>query len=431
MMPNGHQATAKRTPDRGAPAHSAAGPEGAAKHAEAGTPAGAQPTFSFTPVAYMVGQSIDDVRLLSAVMDGVGIEYKAFENGAALSRGWTKRVPDLIVIDVSASGVDAVDTIFTLAERNYTGALLFTADRANAAIDGLVRVAQRHELKSLPAVKRPLERDALHAILKEQKTAVLQSGPSRIRLDEGLKNHWIDFWYQPKIDLRNRTLVGVESFVRLFHPQIGLVPPAVFLADADETSHFILGQRALVHAVKTASDFAELGLDIRVAINLSVKALRTLPVSRIIRTNHVSTSKPLKLTFDVSETDIVADPSFISQRVKLLRTLGVNLAIDDFQSDGLSQNDLKAMAPSELKIPRLFVAGSDGNSTEAMICKSIIDVAHKLQARAVAIGIERLPQIEALEKMGCDVGQGFLFGQPMPNDQIVPFMRLRTAPETK
>jgi EAL domain-containing protein (putative c-di-GMP-specific phosphodiesterase class I) len=389
----------------------------------------AAPPLKFTPVAHMVGHNADDVRMLSAIMDGIGVEHKAFENSAALIRAWSRRVPDMIILGVSAGGGDAVDTIFALAEQKYTGALQLTCDHGNATIEAIARVAQRHALNCLPAVSKPFDKDALTKLFDEQKSTALQSGPSKIRLDEGLKNNWIDFWYQPKLDLRTRSPVGVESFVRLFHPQIGLVPPSVFLQDANETSLFILGQRALVHAVKTASNFAELGLNLTVAINVSVKALRTLPVSRIIQTNHPHKSKPLQLTFDVNESDVAADPSFFAQRVKLLRTLGVSLAIDDFQSDRLSQTDLKNMAPAELKIPRMFVAGCDGKSVEAKICQSIIDVAHKLAARAVAIGIERAPQVAALEEMGCDVGQGFLFGQSMPNDQIVRLMRQRSAPK--
>jgi EAL domain-containing protein (putative c-di-GMP-specific phosphodiesterase class I) len=334
----------------------------------------------------------------------------------------------VIVIDVAANGVDAIDAVFTLAERKYNGTVQFTAETGTATIEGVMRAAERHGLRILPPIARPFDNEQIKTVLQEQKTAALQSGPSKITLEEALKHNWIDFWYQPKINLRNKSLIGVESFVRLFHPQIGSVPPSLFLADAEDASLFILGQRALVHAVKTASHFAEMGLNLSVSINVSVKALRTLPVARIIQSNHLNTSMPLKLTFDVTEADVAADPSFISQRVKLLRTLGVSLAIDDFKSDRLSQTDLKNMTPAELKIPRMFVAGCEGKTVEAMICQSIIDAAHKLQAQAVAVGIERPGQVAALDQMGCDVGQGFLFGQPMASEEIVRLMRQRTAP---
>jgi EAL domain-containing protein (putative c-di-GMP-specific phosphodiesterase class I) len=386
----------------------------------------AQP-IGYTPLVHAVGHAPSDVNLLSTTASALGLDFKAFENTAALSRGWSRRVPDVTLIDVAANGVDAIDAVFALAERKYNGAIQFSADAGTAALEAVMRTAERHKLRMLPAITRPFSSEQIKNLLSEQKTTALLSGPSKIKLDEALKNNWIDFWYQPKINLRTKSLAGVESFVRLFHPQIGSIEPSAFLTGAEEASLFILGQRALIHAVKTASHFSDIGLSLPVSINVSVQALRTLPVSRIIQSNHASTSGPLKLTFDVTEADVAADPSFISQRVKLLRTLGVSLAIDDFKSDRLSQKDLKAMTPSELKIPRVFVAGCEGSSVEAMICQSIIDAAHKLQAQAVAIGIERAGQVAALDRMGCDIGQGFLFGQPMAREEIVNLMRQRTG----
>jgi EAL domain-containing protein (putative c-di-GMP-specific phosphodiesterase class I) len=414
-MAKRHDATARRAPEPEMPAGAG------------GSSAGPAP-LGFTPLVHTVGHSAGDVNLLSAAMGGLGLDFKSFEDAAGLTRGWSRRVPDVVVIDVATNGVDAIDAVFMLAERKYNGTVQFTAETGTATIEGVMRAAERHGLRILPPIARPFDNEQIKTVLQEQKTAALQSGPSKIKLEEALKHNWIDFWYQPKINLRNKSLIGVESFVRLFHPQIGSVPPSVFLADAEDASLFILGQRALVHAVKTASHFAEMGLNLSVSINVSVKALRTLPVARIIQSNHLNTSMPLKLTFDVTEADVAADPSFISQRVKLLRTLGVSLAIDDFKSDRLSQTDLKNMTPAELKIPRLFVAGCEGKTVEAMICQSIIDAAHKLQAQAVAIGIERPGQVTALDQMGCDVGQGFLFGQPMASEEIVRLMRQRTAP---
>lgn len=385
------------------------------------------PQLRFTPLAYIVGYSAEDARMLSAIMESVGFEYRAFANSADLAGGWSRRVPDLILVDISTGGVDAVDTIFNLAERKYSGTLQLTGGLTNAAVEGIAHAAQRHSLKSLPILTRPFDRDSLTAFLEQQKQVALLHGPSKIELGEGLRNNWVEFWYQPKIDLRTKSLVGVESFVRLVHPQIGLISPAIFMNDASESSLFILGQQALIHAVKAASTFAELGLDLQVAINVSVKTLRTLSVARIIRAHQPNGGKKVQLTLDVNEGEIAADISFISQRLKALRLLGVNLAIDDFQSDRLSQNDLRHTAPTELKIPRLFVSGSDDATTEAMICKSIIDVAHKLSAKAVAVGIERTSQALALEQMGCDIGQGFLFGQSMPMDQLVAVMRQRSG----
>jgi len=415
-------------PQPGAPPERAPPPARPAIHPPV-APAPAPAAPAFTLMACTVGHGAGDMRILATALAAAGIAHKACENSASLAAAWPARAPDMVIVDVAPGGVDAVDTLFNLAERKYDGMVLLTGERGNAMVEGLARTAQRHALHTLPPVARPFNPDALRNLLVRQQNEALRHGPSKVQLEDGLKHNWIEFWYQPKIDLRSKRIVGVESFGRLIHPKIGLVPPNVFLRGASETDLFILGQHALIHAVKTASDFADLGLNVQVGINVSVRTLRTLPVALIIQTHHRNKTRKLRLTFDVNEADIIADSGFISQRARALRDLGVELAIDDFQSGRLSRTDLEHLAPAELKIPRLVVAGSDAGGIEARICHTIADVAHRIAARAVAVGVERASQATALVQAGCDIGQGFLFGDAMPTGELLQLMRQRSSVE--
>ncbi len=114
-----------------------------------------------------------DTNLLTAAMGELGLEFKAFENAAGLSRGWTRRVPDLMIIDVAANGVDAIDTVFMLAERKYNGVIQFTAEAGTATVEGVMRAAERHGLRMLPPMTRPFDSEQIKTILQEQKTAAL------------------------------------------------------------------------------------------------------------------------------------------------------------------------------------------------------------------------------------------------------------------
>jgi EAL domain-containing protein (putative c-di-GMP-specific phosphodiesterase class I) len=393
---------------------------------DAGRAAPSAAAMQFTPLAYIVGCDADTQRLLMAAMDEVGIEHAEFGDSAAMALGWQRRMPDLVFVNVSAGGVDAVDALFALVERSFNGKLQLISDPGISAVESIERIAHHNPLKLLPTLPRPLDAEAIKALLKDQKTAALLDGPSQITLDEAIKNGWLDFWYQPKVDLRAKNLVGVESLVRLHHPKIGLVPPSVFLKSADETSLFVLSQQALVHAVKTATNFAKMGVNLKVAINISMKALRALPVDRLIR--QYSGDRRPNLLFDVAQEDVAANLSFVYQRSKALRELGVRLAIDDYQSGQLTQAELKDLAITEIKIGRMFVAGCDRGSIEAAICQSVVDVARKLGTRTVGVGIERASQAEALLQMGCDVGQGFYFGHSVPHDKIAQLMQQRAAP---
>lgn len=383
--------------------------------------------IQFTPLAYIVDCDSTTQRVLVSAMDELGIEHAEFADSAAMTTGWGRRMPDFVFVGVTAGGVNAVDALFALIERSFSGKLQLISEPGVSAIESIARIAHHNPLKLLPTLTKPLNADTVKSLLDEQKNAALLDGPSRITLEEAIKNGWLDFWYQPKVNLRTRNLVGVESLVRLHHPKIGLVPPSVFLTTADETSLFVLSQQALVHAVKTSANFARLGLNLRVAINISMKALRALPVDRLIRQHSIAAGPRPSLLFDVNQDDVAANLSFVYQRSKALRELGVRLAIDDYQSGQLSQAELKDLALTEIKIGRIFVAGCDNGSIEAAICQSVVEVARKLGTLTVGVGIERASQAEALARMGCDVGQGFLFGHSVPADEIAQMMQKRSV----
>ena len=142
-MAKRHDATARQMPESEMPAGAG------------GSSAGPAP-IGFTPLVNIVGHSASDVNFLSAAMGGLGLEFKSFENAAGLTRGWSRRVPDVIVIDVAANGVDAIDVVFTLAERKYNGSVQFTAETGTTMIEGVMRAAERHGLRILPPIATPV-----------------------------------------------------------------------------------------------------------------------------------------------------------------------------------------------------------------------------------------------------------------------------------
>ncbi|MBZ0147812.1 MAG: EAL domain-containing protein, partial [Pseudorhodoplanes sp.] len=233
--------------------------------------------------------------------------------------------------------------------------------------------------------------------------------------------------YQPKIDLARKRVVGAESFARLFHPQKGLLPPSAFLDGASDQSLLALNEIALISALKAGHDFARLGLNLEIALNVTVNALRNLPVAQIIRTYRPHTAGWPGLIFDVLEEQIVEDLPFMHEISKVLRGAGVRFAIDNFSGSQLSRADLQGLPFAELKIKRNFIAKCDGSSTEAVICQTLIALARDLGCLSVAIGVEQKSEAAALRRMGCDLAQGYLFSQPLPTEQLVSLLRKRLA----
>ena len=133
------------------------------------------------------------------------------------------------------------------------------------------------------------------------------------------------------------------------------------------------------------------------------------------------------LIIDVTEEQIVTDLALANEITKRLQHLNVQLAIDDFGRGYSSLARLKELPFAELKLDRAFVTDCGTDKVNAPLCKTVIDLAHNFGSIAVAIGIEKASDALALVSMGCDYGQGFLLGQPMPEERFISLLRQRAA----
>ena len=238
------------------------------------------------------------------------------------------------------------------------------------------------------------------------------------------------FWYQPKIDIRKKSLSGLEAFVRLFHPHKGLLPPATVLNNADDDSLTALLHHALLEARAVGSELSTLGLKIPISINSTLKALQTLPTAPIFREHLASTGHLRSLIFDVSEEDITKNRAVIENIGPFFRAAGISLAIDNFSGRVLPRSTLQDLPITELKLSPKYVAHCHSQSTYGDVCKALVHLAHDLKSVAVAIGVETSAQAQALEQIGCDVGQGFLYGHPLPLEQLVAMIKQRAAAQS-
>ena len=163
------------------------------------------------------------------------------------------------------------------------------------------------------------------------------------------------------------------------------------------------------------------------AVNIPVSALVKLAVPDIVQTYRPQFEKWPGLIIDVTEEQIVTDLALATDITKRLAHLDVQLAIDEFGRGYSSLARLKELPFAELKLDRAFVTDCGTDKVNAPLCKTVIDLAHNFGSVAVAIGIEKASDALALISMGCDYGQGFLLGQPMPEERFVSLLRQRTG----
>jgi EAL domain-containing protein (putative c-di-GMP-specific phosphodiesterase class I) len=245
-------------------------------------------------------------------------------------------------------------------------------------------------------------------------------------LGEALRETWLEMWYQPKIDLRQKCLAGAEALARIRHPDHGVLLPASFLPGVDEDTMISLTeQHALLTTLRDWETFDAAGFNLRLAINVPVNLLLKLPIPTIVKENRPKAEHWPGLIVEVTEDQIVRDIKRAQEVAHQLRVSGITVSIDDFGAGYSSFHSLRELAFTELKINYSFVKDCATAATNAAICQTAIDLAHRFGSAAVAEGIESMADLQALQIMGCDFGQGNLLAPPMPMPNFLALLNQR------
>ena len=241
-------------------------------------------------------------------------------------------------------------------------------------------------------------------------------GELRAVIDRG----GLELHYQPKIDMQTGRVIGVEALVRWHHPTQGLVPPDEFVPIAERTG--LIGPMTdfvLRTALAQCRRWQDAGHDLSVAVNLSARSLLDADlVDGIARALAVSGVDAAKLVLEITETSVMSDAEYAMGVLNRLSSMGCMLAIDDFGTGYSSLSYLKRLPVDEVKIDKSFVLNMHDDENDAVIVRSIIDLARNLGLEVVAEGVETLTAWDALRAMGCDTAQGYFISRPLPAEQL-------------
>ncbi|WP_137891712.1 EAL domain-containing protein [Ramlibacter sp. 2FC] len=260
----------------------------------------------------------------------------------------------------------------------------------------------------------------------------------RHRLEKALRGALargeIALHYQPKYSWTENAVVGAEALMRWNHPEFGPVPPMRFIPLAEETGLIAeLGLWAIEQALSDVARWsAEAGRQMAVAVNVSARQFELMrsrgdslsdQVRLLIARAGVA---PEMLELEITESAIMADFGYVLEELNRLRALGVRLAIDDFGTGYSSLAYLRNLPVNTLKIDRAFVHGMAANDDAQSLARTVVAMGKALHLEVVAEGVETGAEATALQALGCDLAQGWLYGRPMPADQL-PSMRLARA----
>lgn len=228
-------------------------------------------------------------------------------------------------------------------------------------------------------------------------------------------------YYQPKIDSISGAIVGMEALIRWNHPERGVISPGVFIPLAEETGMI---QQLDRWVLRTACSQFKIFMDaygkpIRLSVNLSAYQFRNHNLVDTIKQALKDTSfNPSQLELEITETTAMENIDFTVKTLKNLYDMGVNISIDDFGTGYSSLNYLRYFPIHILKIDKSFICDIENDQNTKVIVKSIIDVAHSLNLKVTAEGVETAEQLSMLKQMNCDEMQGFLISKPLPLPEI-------------
>jgi EAL domain-containing protein (putative c-di-GMP-specific phosphodiesterase class I) len=243
-----------------------------------------------------------------------------------------------------------------------------------------------------------------------------------------LEREQLRLHYQPQVDLRTGTVIGLEALVRWERPDHGMMAPARFIRIAEETGLILsIGEWVLHTASLQNKAWQDQTLPkMRIAVNLSPQQFRQKDFARRIREILSHTGlEPEYLEVELTESTLMADVESTVRTLSELREAGVQISLDDFGTGYSSLSYLKRFPIDTLKIDQSFVQEITSDADSKAIADAIIAMAHSLHLSALAEGVETEGQLALLRARGCDQLQGNLFSKPLPPEALAQFLRDR------
>ncbi|HYJ92800.1 MAG TPA: EAL domain-containing protein, partial [Pyrinomonadaceae bacterium] len=247
-----------------------------------------------------------------------------------------------------------------------------------------------------------------------------------------IENREFTIHYQPILDLISGDMIGMEALVRWDHPRYGLLAPMKFIPLAEETNLIVpLGEWILTEACRQARAWRDKysgGLDITVTVNISIRQFQQKELVDIVRTAlETSGLEPNSLILEITESFMMQETESTIAKLHELKKLGIRLAIDDFGTGYSSLSYLQRFPIDILKIDKSFVDKIGNGKEGKAVARAIIMMGDSLNLKTIAEGIERPEQIQALQKLGCEAGQGFHFAMPLTAESMEDFLAEKAA----
>ena len=251
------------------------------------------------------------------------------------------------------------------------------------------------------------------------------------KLRSALDNNELKVYYQPQINSRTGKIIGVEALVRWEHPELGLLPPVKFISIAEETGLiFAIGEWVLRTACEQLVEWHQQGFDdLRVSVNMSGRQFAQENITGMVKDVLQETGCDARnLMLEFNEKVAMQNVAGNKQTLHELKAMGVRLAIDDFGTGHSSMNHLQQLSIDALNIDRSFIMRIAGREQDGAMARAIIALAHSMDFKVIAEGVETQAHVEFLKRHNCDELQGHHFSPPIPAAEVSSLFLSEIAP---
>ena len=245
------------------------------------------------------------------------------------------------------------------------------------------------------------------------------------RVQDALDAQEFCLYFQPKVDMRDGRVIGVEALLRWNHPEQGMLLPGQFLPLIEHTGLGVsVGNWVLQRGIEQLAQWQSMGLDLTVSVNVSARQLQEPMFARHLAMLLSQQTIPVadRLIIEILETTALADVDFTCDLMQECRALGVRFALDDFGTGFSTLTYLKRLPLDMLKIDRSFVINMLNDRHDLAIVEGVIGLSKTFGCSVVAEGVDTLEQAQCLIEIGCDMGQGNGIAPPMPADEVVAWV---------